>query len=155
MYFHHLKCYDNRTTLRCPNWTLKSKIDKSNFWKNNFYIGTMPNYVGEGSTMTHKFLLGSLMIFKKNFSPYLAFFACQKNKERSLSCVKCWKIVIFGICKVTPRFWHLQTTCASELTRFLIINHIWSSVTSKISVKKPILMPKRPENSYFGGTQGK
>ena len=38
-------------------------------------MGTMPNYVGEGSIPTQKLLLGLLMISKKNLSPCLAVFA--------------------------------------------------------------------------------
>ena len=62
----------------------KVEFDISNFWKINFYVGTMLNYVGNGSTMTRKFMLGSLMIFKKKFSHFLPAkhaIMCKRSKK--------------------------------------------------------------------------
>ena len=39
----------------------------------------MTNDVGDGSSMNQKMLLRLLVISQKNFNPYSAFLACQKN----------------------------------------------------------------------------
>ena len=119
MYFHCLKFYDNWTTIRCPNWTLKLKVGNSIYWKINFYKRKMSKYVGDGPTMSREFLLRSLMISQKKFSPWLAFCACQKKKRMKIAIMrKMSKKPKFGIWKVTPCYRLLQTTCAPELTHF-------------------------------------
>ena len=66
---------------------LDFKVEKRlfEFLKIQLYMGTMTNDVGNGSTMTQKMLLGLLVISKKNFNPYLAFFACTKKDIKTCS----------------------------------------------------------------------
>ena len=62
--------------------------------------------------MTQKFLSGFLMISKKNFSPCLAFFACQK---------KLIKIAIMCKRSKNRNFWHLEgNTSPVNYLRFIV-----------------------------------
>ena len=56
-----------------------NKNDISNFWKFYFYMGTIKNNAGDGSTMTQEMLFGLLVISKKSLNAYLAVFACKKK----------------------------------------------------------------------------
>ena len=100
---------------------LDSKIDnrRGDFLKNQLLRGDNAKLCREGVNHDPQVFVWVVEDLQKKFQPLFSIFLpAKKNKERSLSCVKCRKIIIFGIWKVTPRFWHKQTTCASQLTCF-------------------------------------
>ena len=135
-----------------PKLDLKVKNWQIEFLKNQLLCGDNAKLCRGGVNHDPNFLLGSLMISKKKFSPCLAFFCSpKKNKLKSLSCAKCQKIINLAS-------WRKQLSCKPPVLQsshvFLIINHIWSGVTRKISVSRLMLVSKRPENRYFWGTKG-
>ena len=86
---------------------LDSKVEnrQGEFLKNQYLRGDNAQLCKGGGNQDPQFFVGVVDDLQKKFQPLFSI-SClpKKNKERSLSCIKCRKIIIFGIWKVTPRF---------------------------------------------------